>query len=326
MLREGCVPLWSASTRCHRGRGDWSVVESERVRQWRPGRPVPVGAILGPFRRGPGDPTTVVDRDGTWWRAFRSPEGTATLALTPGADEVIARAWGAGAGWALDAVPALLGAGDDPSGFAPQHDVVTAAHRRFGGYRVPASRLVVDALVPAVIEQKVTGKEAFAAYRRLVRRYGEPAPGPRPLVVPPAPSGWAAIPSWEWLKAGVEPSRSRTVRGAVDRAGRLEECVAMDPVAARRRLESLPGVGVWTSGEVASRALGDADAVSVGDYHVARSITWALVGEELDDAAMLELLEPYAGHRYRVQRLLELVGIDHPRRGPRRTLPTHFPR
>lgn len=100
----------------------------------------------------------------------------------------------------------------------------------------------------------------------------------------------------------------------------------MEPVAARRRLESLPGVGVWTSGEVASRALGDADAVSVGDYHVARSITWALVGEELDDAAMLELLEPYAGHRYRVQRLLELVGIDHPRRGPRRTLPTHFPR
>ncbi len=296
------------------------------MRQWRPGRPVPVGAILGPFRRGPGDPTSAADRDGTWWRAFRSPEGTATLALTPGADEVIARAWGAGAGWALDAVPALLGAGDDPSGFAPQHDVVTAAHRRFGGYRVPASRLVVDALVPAVIEQKVTGKEAFAAYRRLVRRYGEQAPGPRPLVVPPAPSGWAAIPSWEWLKAGVEPSRSRTVRGAVDRAGRLEECVAMEPVAARRRLESLPGVGVWTSGEVASRALGDADAVSVGDYHVARSITWALVGEELDDAAMLELLEPYAGHRYRVQRLLELVGIDHPRRGPRRTLPTHFPR
>ena len=224
---------------------------------------------------------------------------------------VIARAWGAGAGWALDAVPALLGAGDDPSGFAPQHDVVTAAHRRFGGYRVPASRLVVDALVPAVIEQKVTGKEAFAAYRRLVRRYGEPAPDPAARR-PARPSGWAAIPSWEWLqgrgRAVPEPDRARRGRPG----GRLEECVAMDPVAARRRLESLPGVGVWTSGEVASRALGDADAVSVGDYHVARSITWALVGEELDDAAMLELLEPYAGHRYRVQRLLELVGIDHP--------------
>ena len=326
MLREGCVPLWSASTRCHRGRGDWSVVESERVRQWRPGRPVPVGAILGPFRRGPGDPTTVVDRDGTWWRAFRSPEGTATLALTPGADEVIARAWGAGAGWALDAVPALLGAGDDPSGFAPHHDVVAAAHRRFGGYRVPASHLVVDALVPAVIEQKVTGKEAFAGYRALVRRFGEPAPGPRVgLVMAPTAAGWRGIPSWEYLRAGVTPQRSDTIMRVTRVAGRLEEIVGMPLPAARARLLALPGVGVWTAAECTQRALGDPDSPSFGDYHVAKEIGWALLGHDIDDDELAHLLEPYAGHRYRVQALLALAGSRRPRRGPRFTLPTHLP-
>jgi 3-methyladenine DNA glycosylase/8-oxoguanine DNA glycosylase len=286
---------------------------------------VPIGAILGVFRRGPADPTCRADDDGTWWRAMTTPAGAATLACRTAADGVEATAWGPGADWVLDCLPSLLGGGDVLDGFVAHHDVVASSHRRFPHWRVPRSGLVIDALVPAVIEQKVTGKEAFAAYRRLVTRYGEPAPGPGPLIVPPTPEQWLAIPSWEWLKAGVDPARTRTVRAALSRANRLEQCTAVTKEDARRRLEAIPGVGVWTSAEVAQRALGDADALSVGDYHVARSIGWALVGEELDDAGMLEVLQPYTGHRYRVQRLLELAGIGHPRRGPRRTLPTHLP-
>lgn len=290
-----------------------------------------MGTILASFRRGGGDPTFHRTIDGTVARGIRTPLGPATLELRarPVDAQVVARAWGVGAEWALESVPDLLGAGDDSDGFVAHHDVVAQAGRRFVAWHVPRSRLVVDALVPAVIEQKVTGMEAFAGYRQLVRRFGEPAPGPYAslgLRVPPSPAGWAAIPSWHFLRASVDPARSRTLVGVVRAAGRLEEGVDLTAAAARARMQALPGVGVWTSAEVAQRALGDADAVSFGDYHVAKNITWALVGEARGDDVLAELLEPYAGHRYRVQRLLELAGFRRPRRGPRMAPRTHLPR
>lgn len=301
------------------------------LRVVRTARPVPLGAVVGIFRRGAGDPTSRRD-DGGWWFAWRTPDGPVTLRLTaPGgaSDEVTARAWGSGAGWMLEQVPALLGEDDDASGFdASLHPLVAQEWRRRPGWRVPRSGLVVQNLVPSVIEQKVTGKEAFAGYRRLVRRFGEPAPGPGEelgLAVAPTPEGWASVPSWEWLAAGVDPQRSRTVSAAVRYAGRLEECVGMPVDAARARITALPGIGRWTWAEVAQRALGLPDEVSFGDYHVAKDMTWALTGTPQDDDALAELLEPWRGHRYRVQRLLELGGHHRPRRGPRMTLPTHLP-
>lgn len=301
------------------------------LRVVRTARPVPLGAVVGIFRRGAGDPTSRRD-DGGWWFAWRTPDGPVTLRLTaPGgaSDEVTARAWGSGAGWMLEQVPALLGEDDDASGFdASLHPLVAQEWRRRPGWRVPRSGLVVQNLVPSVIEQKVTGKEAFAGYRRLVRRFGEPAPGPGEelgLAVAPTPAGWASVPSWEWLAAGVDPQRSRTVSAAVRYAGRLEECVGMPVDAARARITALPGIGRWTWAEVAQRALGLPDEVSFGDYHVAKDMTWALTGTPQDDDALAELLEPWRGHRYRVQRLLELGGHHRPRRGPRMTLPTHLP-
>jgi 3-methyladenine DNA glycosylase/8-oxoguanine DNA glycosylase len=246
-----------------------------------------------------------------------------------GADgPVEASAWGPGADWFLAQVPDLLGEADDATGFVAHHPLVAEAARRFPGWRVPRSGLVVQMLVPTIIEQKVTGQEAFAGYRTLVRRFGTPAPGPgaeHGLVVPPEAARWATIPSWEWLRAGVDGGRSGTVVRAALRAGRIEQCATMPAAEARRRLESVPGIGGWTSAEVAQRALGDPDAVSFGDYHVARNIGWALVGEELDDAQLAELLAPYSGHRFRVQRLLELAGHTRPRRGPRMAPRTHLP-
>lgn len=244
------------------------------------------------------------------------------------ADEVRIRAWGPGADWVVDRLPVLLGDRDDLSGFAPRHEVLAHAHRRARHYRVPASGLVIESLIPVVIEQRVTGRQAFDAYRRLVRRHGQPAPGPgaaRRLMVPPSVREWRRVPSWEWLQAGVDAARSDTVMRALSSAARLEECVDLSADAAQRRLRAIPGVGAWTAAEVAQRALGDADAVSVGDYHVAKDITWALEGTVSDDARMLRLLEPYAGHRFRVQQLLALAGHRRPRHGPRLTLPTHLP-
>jgi 3-methyladenine DNA glycosylase/8-oxoguanine DNA glycosylase len=297
---------------------------------WRPSWPVRVHGTLATLQRGGGDPTYRLERDGTVWRTCRTPLGTATLRLvTRRSDsEVVATAWGDGAEWVLAGVPELLGAHDDVAGFAPHHPRVAEAWHRHAAWRVPRTGLVLEALVPAVIEQLVTGAEAFGAWRLLLHRFGEPAPGPAAdlgMRVVPTPAQWAAIASWEWLRAGVDGKRSATVMRVVRRAGRLEQTVGEPSASVDRKLQSLAGVGVWTSAEVRQRAHGDADAVSFGDYHVAKDIGWALTGAPLDDDGLAELLEPYRPHRYRVQRLLELDGARRPRRGPRLGVRTHLP-
>lgn len=315
-------------------------------RVWRPGFPVSPRITLSTLRRGGGDPCLRVQPDGVLWRATRTPEGPVLLRLAadPGAGEVSAHAWGPGGPWALDAVPDLLGAGDDPVTFAPrpEHPRLVAAWRARPAWRVCRSRAVFEALSAAALEQRVTGQEAHAAWRRLVLRFGEVAPGPagvegtaaHGMRVPPAPRDWAAIPTWEWLQAGVEDARRRVVLQAAQVAGRLEQTLDLghpgaDPTLGERiaaALRVVPGVGVWTAAEVRQRAHGDPDAFSWSDFHVARNVSWALTGQVLDDVGCAEVIECYRPHRYRVQRLLELDGASRPRRGPRMRLPTHLPR
>jgi 3-methyladenine DNA glycosylase/8-oxoguanine DNA glycosylase len=297
-------------------------------------RPVLLDPVLGLHRRGAGDPTHR-RLGGLHLRTTRTPAGPALLKVVTSGGEVAARAWGEGAEWALDQLPRLVGEDDDVQGFAPVHPVLVEAVKRYGHYRVGRSDAVYEALAPACLEQVVTGKEAFRAWHLLVSEFGEPAPGPATdpasaaygMRVPPRPEVWARVPSWTFLAAGVEERRSRTLVRTATRAVALERTLSVPYTDADRALRSLPGVGPWTSAEVRQRAHGDADAWSIGDYHVGKNITWALTGEALDDDAATELLEPYRGHRFRVQALLGLMGgaARRPRRAPRMTLPTHTP-
>lgn len=282
---------------------------------------------VGVLRRGTGDPCYLTDTAGAIWRGVRTPDGPGTVRLSVRRDagEVVAAAWGPGAGWLLEHAPRLCGADDDPSGFEPRHPAVEQGLRMNPGFRIGACDQVVEVLVPAVLEQKITGKQARASWRTLVRQFGVPAPGPVPpgLMVPPTAAEWAAIPSWVWHRAGVEPAASRTIVNAVRYSGRLEETVALGTAVADRRLRALPGIGVWTSAEVRQRSHGDPDAVPVGDYHVPAIVGEALIGQRVDDAGMLELLEPYAGHRYRAICLIGLSGFRKTRYGPRLTIQDH---
>jgi 3-methyladenine DNA glycosylase/8-oxoguanine DNA glycosylase len=297
------------------------------TRTWTPAWPCPVGAILGAHRRGAGDPTYRVAPDGSHARAIRTPEGAATLRVQPldSAGVVAADAWGTGAEWALDRLPRMLGADDDVSGFEPKHDVLVAAWKRHSHWRLGATGLVMESLVPTVIEQKVTGQEAFSAFRRLVRRFGEPAPGPLELMLQPTPEQLRAIPSWEWLRLPIDGGRSRPLLAVARVAGSLERAGGESYEEFDRRLRTIPGIGVWSSAEVRATALGDADAVSFGDYHVAKDIGWALVGEAVDDDALAELIEQYRPHRHRVQHLVAAAQLGRPRRGPRMSPRTHLP-
>ncbi|MFF4329546.1 DNA-3-methyladenine glycosylase family protein [Streptomyces sp. NPDC001591] len=290
-------------------------------RGWSAGGGVELGLVLGPLRRGPGDPTFRVTPDGSVWRGTRTPLGPATLRVSRTPDGAEAEAWGPGAEWVLDGLPALLGADDDPAAFVPRHRLVHASHRSRPGLRLTRTGLVLESLIPTVLEQKVTSDEAYRAWRRLVRRHGEPAPGPagRPeLYVMPSARAWALIPSWDWHRAGVDMKRSATIVRAARVAARLEEAAAMELPQAAARLEAVPGIGPWTSAETLQRSNGAADAVTTGDLHLPGIIGYALTGNrDADDAEMLELLAPYAGQRHRAARLILLAGHTPPRRAPR---------
>lgn len=296
-------------------------------RAWRPAWPCPVGAVLGVHRRGAGDPTYGISAAGAHARAMRTPEGPVTLEVQPlDRDGLVrAQAWGPGSDWALESLPRMLGAEDDVSGFDPKHDVLVAAWRRHQHWRLGATGLVMESLVPTIIEQKVTGQEAFRAFRRLVRTHGEPAPGPLGLWLQPTPETLRGIASWEWLALPVDAGRSRPLLAAARVAASLERAGGEQPEVFDVRLRSLPGIGVWTSAEVRATALGDPDAVSFGDYHVAKDIGWALTGTAVDDDVLAELLEPYRPHRHRVQVLVARAQLGRPRRGPRMSPRTHLP-
>jgi 3-methyladenine DNA glycosylase/8-oxoguanine DNA glycosylase len=249
---------------------------------------------------------------------------TLTVAPLDTTGEVVARAWGSGAAWALDQVPSMLGAEDDPSGFQPPGALVPAwRHHRH--WRLGRTGLIWESLAPTVLEQKVTGQEAFTAFRRLVRRYGEPAPGALGLLLQPTPAQVRAIPSWEWLRLPVDGGRSRPLLALARVADALERAGGEGPGRFDAAVRTIPGVGVWTSAEVRARALGDADAVSFGDYHLAKNVGWALTGAAVDDEELAVLLEPYRPHRHRMQRLVEAAGLGRPRRGPRMAPRRHLP-
>ena len=288
---------------------------------YRPAHPLNLFRTVGALARGPKDPTMLVDGS-TLWRAARTPEGVATLALRQSAEGIHATAWGPGGTWALAQLPDLCGASDDDTGFdVSGHPLLAEVARRTRGSRLTRTDLVFDALASAVIEQKVTSLQAFGAWRVLITRFGErtPGPTPRPMFAPPSIEGWLRIPSWAWHRAGVEPPQSRTIVRAAERGQRIADAVlAADSSNDRERvLTSLQGIGAWTSAETRIRALGDPDAVSVGDYHLAHQVGFALTGSRTDDDGMLELLEPWRGHRQRVIRLILAGGPREARRGPR---------
>jgi 3-methyladenine DNA glycosylase/8-oxoguanine DNA glycosylase len=218
----------------------------------------------------------------------------------------------------MELVPGLVGALDDPSALVPRHELVAGLVRRLPGLHLTRGGSIMETLVPSILAQKVTGPEARGAHHALLRRYGEPAPGPHGLRLPPPASKLAALPYWAYHELGVERRRADTIRAAAAVAPQLE-AIAKRPAGDRAAvLMSLRGIGPWTAAETLRLALGDPDAVSVGDYHLPRLICSALAGErDGDDSRMLELLEPYRGQRARVALLIERSGVREQRRAPR---------
>jgi 3-methyladenine DNA glycosylase/8-oxoguanine DNA glycosylase len=294
---------------------------------YRPSSPLNLRQTLAPLMRGAWDPTH------RWvgtelWRTTNTAEGAATLRLEQRGEEVHVNAWGPGASIAIAGVPELCGHGDDWSELdLSPHPYLREIWRGMPGLRLTRTNAVFEALMAAIIEQKVTSIEARHSWRVLLTTYGEEPPGPAPqgMRVFPSVRVWRRIPSWEWHRAGVTPQRSDTAMRACAVAEALERTLGLGRGGAEvaAKLRTVLGVGVWTAAETTQRSHGDPDSPSVGDYHLPSMVGLALIGTAVDDDGMLELLAPYAGHRQRVMRLIEATGIRQPMRGPRMTIPAH---
>ncbi|MGH3970077.1 MAG: DNA-3-methyladenine glycosylase family protein, partial [Mycobacterium sp.] len=214
------------------------------------------GITLAPLRRGPRDPCFQLTDDGAIWRTSLLPSGPVTARISRASPHAVeCLAWGSGAGEFLEALPAFLGADDDATDFAPTDPTIAAAHRRVPHLRLGRTGRVLEALIPAVLEQRVPGADAFRSWRVLVTKFGTTPPGPAParMRVPPSAEMWRGIPSWEYHRTNVDPGRAQTVVGCAQRAASLERLVSRAAAQAREALTSLPGVGVWTAAETAQR-------------------------------------------------------------------------
>ncbi len=271
-----------------------------------------MSALLGPG----GSTTTSVG--GVHRRATCNGDGAVQLTLRREGGAVVAEAWGPGAAAELEILPRLLGLDDDPVAFAPPPGAIQQLARANRGLRLGSTGRVFEAVVPAILGQRVTSREAKRSYDSLVRALGEPAPGPPGLRVPPSAAALASLEYEDFHRHGVERSRATIVREAARRARRLEEIGAMDRAAAYQRLNALRGIGSWTAGHVMGVAWGDRDAVPVGDYHLPNTVPWILAGEpRADDDRMLELLEPFRPQRRRVVVLIKRTHAGAPKYGPR---------
>jgi 3-methyladenine DNA glycosylase/8-oxoguanine DNA glycosylase len=284
--------------------------------------PLDLARTLAPLARGPGD-RTARTAPGRAWLALRTADGDAVTAMAQEGTTLRCEAWGPGADALLERLDDLIGAGPEPGSLAGgPYPLIRDLARRYPGVRIPRTRAVMASLVPAILEQKVTGTEARRAWFGLIRDHGTAAPGPPDLRLrlPPPDAALAGLPYFAYHPYGVERRRADLIRRVAARGPWFDAAADLSLADAQARLTGLPGLGPWTAAEVAVRALGDPDAVSVGDFHLKNLVSWALAGEPRGtDERMLELLAPYAGQRAHVVRLLELSGLRPPSYGPRLT-------
>ncbi len=290
------------------------------------GSPFDLAGTLRPWKLGGADPTMRFEK-GAVMKAARLLTGPVTLRFEEAGDGVIeVAAWGDGAEEAIAAAPRMLGAADDPDAFRPPDPVVAELAARFRGLRIGRAPSLMEVLLITIIQQRVTTAEAIDSFRALGRKHPEAAPGPHGLALPVPPKALADAPYYTLHPLGIEKRRADVLRYVASRPKRIAALAELEPGEAVRRLSSIAGIGPWTAGLVAGIGLGDPDAVPTGDYHLPSYVAWALAGEaRADDARMLELLAPYAGHRWRVIRLIRMAGIRAPRFGPRKG-PAHWNR
>ena len=277
----------------------------------------PANIDLAATVRGAKQPLMIGPTEAHW--ATRTPDGVGSLSLKRLTETTIAaEAWGDGSDWLLRQAPKLLGSQDSIDGFKPPKQVRDQWLR--APFLMARTDRIWDALVGGVLGQKVQTTKAHESRRRICRKFGDAAPGPNGGWVLPSPETLANLGYADFHQLGVERKRAEILIRVAREMPRLENLTSRTPAQVSARLQAIRGIGPWTAGMVTATAMGDPDAVPIGDFHIPNTISWLLAGEPRgDDKRMLELLEPYEGHRWRVIRLAKGT-TNAPRYGPRLSL------
>jgi 3-methyladenine DNA glycosylase/8-oxoguanine DNA glycosylase len=286
---------------------------------------IDVRATLKPIGVYSRDPTTRWASN-SFAKAVLTPDGPGTMLLRwDGHGSTTAEAWGSGASWLLDRAPHWVGLRDDLEGFDPTiHPRIADLARRHPGIRLAAAGVIWQELLLVLLGQRVTTEEAVKSWARMAYAWGEPAPGPLELRLPPTPSAVSAASYVDFHRFNVERRRADAILLAARRANRLEEAATMPAAEARVRLSALPGLGPWTATSVITSSHGDPDTIVLRDYGLPTMVNHAFTGDarrlpadEGGDEIMCRHLAPWTGHRQRIVRLLFTAGVSAPRRGPR---------
>lgn len=269
---------------------------------------------IGATLRGSKAPLAIGPAEAMW--STRTPDGIGSLRLERRTStELQATAWGPGSNWLLEQAPRLLGSEDDLSGFDPVGPIAELWRRN--RFVLGRTDRPWDSIVAGVFGQKVQVANAKKSRRMLARSFGDPAPGPDGGWILPPPDVVADMGYHHFHPLGVERKRAEVlIRTAAEmrRMGQLHE---RTPAQVQARLQRIRGIGPWTAAMVTATSMGDADAVPTGDFHLPNTVAWAIAGEaRANDQRMLELLEPYQGHRWRVIRLAKGTG-GAPKYGPK---------
>lgn len=267
--------------------------------------------------------------DGTLRRAEPGPCGPLLLEATVIGGQLHCSVWGspdtpgAAVEAALRHLRAWIGQHDRPELLADvvgDHRLLRRLLRELGEIRLGRLPRVFESVGRAVVHQLVQSGEAVRSVAQMVQRYGEASAGG--VIAYPTAGRLGATPAWELRRCGVSLRGARALHAAAVDAPALEQAAA-DMAVLDRRLRRLPGIGIWTSAET-RLALGDPDAVSVGDHHLHTWVSTVLAGlppEESSDDLMLELLAPFAGQRGRVVTLIGRAIVRGLVAGPPRRAP-----
>ncbi len=280
------------------------------------GHPLDLRMTLLTQRMGNADPTAQ-------WRgeeschALRTPEGPGAIGFAVARRTLRVRAFGPGARWLVERAASMAGLEDDPDSFTPADRPMCDLVHRTQGVRLSRAPVIIYTAIRYVLEQRVTFGEAVYAWKGIVQAHAETAPGPWELVLPPDLAALMKTPDALFMQKGVESRRAATIRELAAGARFLDRVTAANELG--KKLRTIPGIGPWTEAMVLGAGLGEPDVVPVLDVNLPHLVTWALAAEPRGtDERMLELLAPYAGHRFRVIRLIHCAGVSVPKPRVRR--------
>ena len=247
--------------------------------------------------------------DGAYRRSLRLPHGAGVVELRPAEGHVHARYWLddlRDLGAAMQRSRALLDLDSDPDSVTEvlgNEPLLGALVRRAPGRRVPGAVDGGELAVRAVLGQQVSVRGAATLAGRLTAAHGDVLKRPLGTVTHVFPSA-GALADADPTTLAMPVARRRALLGLVAALANEELVIDIgaDRLQARDRLLALPGIGPWTAGYIAMRALRDPDAFLPSDLGVRHALEQ--LGHTGEPASATKLAERWRPYRaYAVQHL-----------------------